>query len=245
MFKITICILFLFVSFCFSSDDFSSKLNLGEDAPIFFLKALDGNMVSIKDFCGERLRKPRKNKTKYNVIVSFWATYCEPCKKEIPHLIEFAKKNRSDVKLILISIDKEGMSKIQPFVKAMNIPKAVPVLSDKYGKAAEKYGVKNLPMLFIIDKQRKLRFMAKGFQEDVDLEKLLEEKIGMINSGQKTSSSESLGTSVAVVASKNDIAKRIILTSDADVIAQEMGISKEKVNSVKKEMNILIENSWR
>ncbi len=64
-------------------------LKSGNRAPSFSLPRLKGKRSVLNVWCGESLRKPYINDKKHTVILSFWATYCAPCMKEIPKLMKF------------------------------------------------------------------------------------------------------------------------------------------------------------
>ena len=90
------CYLALIYIICLNSvliaqDNQPVNLKIGDPAPLFVLKSLDDDRVFLRDYCGE-LRQPWKNKTKHVVLVSFFATWCKPCHKEIYELQETIKK---------------------------------------------------------------------------------------------------------------------------------------------------------
>jgi peroxiredoxin len=157
--------LFIVAQACYAAaaDKGGDSLKAGERAPIFMLQDLEGGRISLRDFCG-KLRNPWKNKTKYNVIISFWATYCIPCKKEIPELEQLVQDYAETTKLLLISIDKEGLKKVKPYIQQAGYTSTV--LLDKYQVVAKKYGVKSVPALFLIDREGKIRFTIMGYEED-------------------------------------------------------------------------------
>ncbi|NOZ62621.1 MAG: TlpA family protein disulfide reductase, partial [Calditrichaeota bacterium] len=140
----------------------TKNLKIGDPAPTFVLKSLDGNYVYLRDFCG-KLRPPIRLKKQHVIIISFFATWCKPCMKEIPELnkIEARFKNHG-LKIFMIDL-KEERQIVTKFARERKLPGAI--LLDKYGMAAKKYGVESLPRLFLIDRNGKLVWKTKGYQE--------------------------------------------------------------------------------
>ncbi len=140
-----------------------SVLKVGNPAPTFVLRDSTGADVFLRDFCGE-LRQPWKNKVKHVVILSFFATWCEPCLKEIPELEKLANEFRGrELKIFLVNL-KEDRALVEKFYREKNI--TLPVLFDKYGIVAGKYHVDSLPRLFVIDREGKLLWQTIGYQEN-------------------------------------------------------------------------------
>lgn len=113
--------------------------NLGGDkAPAFTLKSTDGKNISLSDFKGKV------------VVVDFWATWCGPCRKGIPDLISLQKEFKGDLVVIGISLDRETVNDVVPFVKknAINYPIVYgnEEVVNKFG------GVQAIPTSFVIDK---------------------------------------------------------------------------------------------
>lgn len=105
------------------------------------------------------------------VFLNFWATWCPPCRAEIPELIALYNKYKSEGLLILgIGLDKESSLKKFAEEKGMNYPAFV-----GNEKIAKDYKVQGIPATYIIDKEGKIAFHHVGFSPGV--EKTLEQEI--------------------------------------------------------------------
>jgi len=150
-----------------------SLLQPGTRAPSFSLITFDGTRTALYEVCGDTLLKPYSNKIRHTVIISFWATYCAPCQKEIPELQKFMAAHTTDsVKAFCISIDKEGSAIVEPFVKKMGY--TIPILLDQYKKVAARYGVSHLPALFVVDTHGIIRYSSSGYDGKTGLKDKLE-----------------------------------------------------------------------
>lgn len=176
-----ISLMIIITSIAASDNDDDPVFSVGDKAPNFTLPDLNNNYVFLRDFCGEKLRKPWVNKEKYAVVMSFFATWCVPCMKEIPHLTQVAEQFRDKkIKFFLIDVG-EDKAKLEPFLKEKNI--TLPVLLDQYQVVAEKYGAKSLPTLVVLDQNGKVRKYKKGFKDGSrfvkDMTDLLEQLTAM------------------------------------------------------------------
>jgi len=140
-----------------------TSLQKRDMAPTFFLKSLSGNDFFLTDYCGKPLQ-PWKNSERKIVVISFFATYCLPCLKEIPQLQALAMEFGEQVKFVLVDL-KEDSDKVNEFVKKHDI--VLPVLLDRYGIVAKKYGVETLPCLFVVDKAGRIVFILRGYDENI------------------------------------------------------------------------------
>lgn len=139
------------------------SLKVGDSAPTFSLPDLNNNYVFLRDFCGTKLRKPWINKTKHVVVLSFFATWCGPCIKEIPYVEKLMEEYKGKpIRFYLIDVG-EDPALVRPFIKKYNIK--LPVLVDRYMKTSEKYGANSLPRLVVIDKNGTVIKLRRGFTE--------------------------------------------------------------------------------
>ncbi len=149
-----------------------NTLPKGSKAPAFTLQNLAGEYIFLRDYCGVKLRKPWLHKTKYVVVLSFFATWCVPCQREIPHLMEVQRRLADQhVKFFLIDVG-EKHEKVAPFIKGKKY--TLPVLLDPYQVAAQKYGAHTLPRLVVIDKNGLVQKYNIGFDNKPDFTDELE-----------------------------------------------------------------------
>ena len=160
----------------------NSLLQPGTAAPTFSLPSLSHGRQNLRAFCGDTLFKPHINKTRHIVVISFWATYCKPCQREIPELMKFAEKHKDDsIKVFCISIDKEGAAAAGPFANKHKY--TLPILLDPYHKTAGRYGVTALPVLFVIDERGVIKYASLGYDEKTPVDRKLETIITSIRTG--------------------------------------------------------------
>lgn len=126
-------------------------------APDFSLKTSSGKTIVLSKLKGK------------TVVVNFWATWCGPCRAEIPGFMEVYEKYKSKgLEIVGISLDEGGWSDVGPFVKQLNIPYPV-VLGNS--KVAEQYGnIDAIPTTFIVDKDGHIVSRHIGYMKKEDFE---------------------------------------------------------------------------
>ena len=115
-----------------------TPVNVGSQAPGFTLPDLDGNQVDFSEYKGKV------------IFLNFWATWCEPCKEEMPsmQLLYDTFKRRSFV-VVAVSVDSSGPEGVKKFVDKYGL--TFPVLHDRRGRVKERYKTTGVPETFIID----------------------------------------------------------------------------------------------
>ena len=86
-------------------------------------------------------------------IVEFWATWCPPCRKSIPHLNELNKKYQGKG-LVIIGVTDEDKATIEKFRKG--VPMEYNVAIDKGGKLGQQFGISGIPQAFVVGKDGKI-----------------------------------------------------------------------------------------
>ncbi|MDQ7082775.1 MAG: TlpA disulfide reductase family protein [Aquificota bacterium] len=133
--------LLLYLGLFTNSHQVPGGLGVGKEAPDFRLKDLSGKEVSLSDFRGKV------------VLVNFWATWCPPCKEEIPIFQRVYKKYRDKGFEILAISSDSSPDPVKKFVKEYGL--GFIVLYDD-GSVAQKYGIQGLPTSFLINREGKI-----------------------------------------------------------------------------------------
>jgi peroxiredoxin len=120
-----------------------------QTAPEFALKDVNGATVRLSDYRGKV------------VLLNFWATWCGPCKFEIPWFIEFEQANKDrGFAVVGISMDEGGWEAVKPFLAEMNVNYRIllgnDIIAQLYG------GIDSLPTTFLIDRNGKVASARRG-----------------------------------------------------------------------------------
>ncbi|MEM8861342.1 MAG: redoxin domain-containing protein, partial [Chloroflexota bacterium] len=148
----------------FDETDIAGAVQVGQPAPNFTLVDLDGNTHTLESLQG----KP--------VIVNFWATWCAPCRVEMPEFEEaFADYAADD--LIILAVNREETPDVveEFFVNEMGLT-FTPLL-DNNAQVAERYGVFNMPTTYFVDLDGNVSDVHRGPLARVQLDGYLEKII--------------------------------------------------------------------
>lgn len=154
------------------------SLRLGDDAPAFVMDNLaTGEPVFLSDFAGRTLRQPWKNSPREVVVLCFWASWSEPCEKEITEISTVAAAfSGKPVRFFLVNTAERAGTSAE-VIKSTVAQRAykIPVLIDGTGTVADRYGVQTMPATVVIDKYAVLRLLhyGPGSAAGGNLEKLL------------------------------------------------------------------------
>lgn len=137
-------------------------LEKGNLAPDFELRSVDGKAMKLSSLRGKK------------VIVNFWATWCPPCRLEMPEMEKFYTKNKNEgIEILAVNLTKAEKSRadVPAFIEAYGI--TFPVLLDENSDAARLYGVSSIPASFIIDTQGVIQQKIVGPMTYEVMEKML------------------------------------------------------------------------
>jgi thiol-disulfide isomerase/thioredoxin len=123
----------------------------GQPAPDFSLDTLDGKAIRLSDFRGQA------------VLLNFWATWCGPCKIEMPWFVELQKQyGREGLQVVGVAMDDSSKEDIEKFVKQMGVN--YPILLGKEAVGQDYGGVNVLPTTFFIDRNGRIVGREFGLQ---------------------------------------------------------------------------------
>ena len=130
---------------------------LGQPAPDFMVKDIRGNTFKLSELKGKV------------VVLDFWATWCQPCKIEIPWFVDMYSRYRSQgLEVVGVAMDDEGAEVVKPFVERYRMNYKVVIgnekITDLFG------GIYGLPTTFIIDREGKIHSRHIGLVSRETLE---------------------------------------------------------------------------
>ena len=127
-------------------------VKLGEPAPNFQLPDLNGRLVTLSDFRGKV------------VLLNFWATWCGPCRVEMPTMEQLYRTfSRKDLEILAVSIDAQGVAITRPFQQEHHL--TFPILHDADYRVGLTYGARSLPRTFMVDRQGVVRHQIFGARD--------------------------------------------------------------------------------
>lgn len=123
-------------------------LKKGEVAPDFELETLDGETVSLSDYRGEK------------VIVNFWATWCPPCRSEMPDMQKFHEDYDAEILAVNLSSTEQSETQVHDFLDEYGV--TFTVLSDASNRVSTLYNASALPTSYLINTKGEIHNVAIG-----------------------------------------------------------------------------------
>lgn len=129
-----------------------SMVKVGDEAPNFQLRDLAGNVVSLSQLRGKV------------VLLNFWATWCGPCRVEMPAMEQLYRTlPRREFEILAISTDPQGVTVTRPFQQEMGF--TFPILHDLEYRVGLIYGARTLPITFMVDREGIIRQKIFGARD--------------------------------------------------------------------------------
>lgn len=132
-------------------------LGNGDTPPDFELETLSGDVVKLSDLKGKK------------VILNFWASWCGPCKAEMPHMEKYYKENKdsSNVEIIAVNLTQaerggfdKAIDKVEKFVDAYKLTFPIPL--DVDGEVMDAYQIVPIPTTYMIGTDGKIKHWIRG-----------------------------------------------------------------------------------
>lgn len=164
-----------------SGPSFSSRVNRSSPAPDFSLEALDGKTTHLSDFRGKA------------VLLNFWATWCGPCKIEMPWFVDFQKQYGSQgLQIVGVAMDDASKEDIGKFAKDMGVN--YPILIGKESVGDQYGGVPALPETFLIARDGKIVDKIIGLRGKAEIEDAIKEALNTRPAASQASASNNTAT---------------------------------------------------
>ena len=129
----------------------TSALEIGQAAPDFTLKTIEGKNLNLVEQRGEI------------IVLNFWASWCGPCRKEMPLLDSFYKKyNDLGVSVWGVNVEQENQAG-RDFLTGLNI--TFPIFFDSSNKISADYQVEAMPTTVIVDRNGQVRYVFRGYRD--------------------------------------------------------------------------------
>lgn len=140
-------------------------LNKGETPPDFTLTTLAGETLKLSDLKGKK------------VVLNFWATWCPPCKAEMPHMQDYYEDKAKDENVEIVAVNllytEKSLDNVHNFINSFDITFPIPL--DEKDKIGKMYEVLTIPSTYFIDSQGHLQHRVIGPVDEDKLVKLVDD----------------------------------------------------------------------
>lgn len=151
-----------FILYVSVAKDGEKVVKVGDKAPLFELKNLEGEKVALSDYKGK------------GVILNFWGTWCNPCKEEMPDLNRMNKIYHSKGVEVLTVHVKDSPQQVKQFFSELPEEVELMVALDGSGDVMRAYNANDLPNTYVIDKNGIIKAHHKGQMSRVDIKKYMD-----------------------------------------------------------------------
>lgn len=131
-----------------TGDSSEVGLEVGNLAPDFNLSTMDGESIQLSELRGER------------VMVNFWATWCPPCRAEMPDMQKFYENKDINILAVNLTETESDLMTIQNFVTDFEL--TFPILKDENTEVANTYQIQPIPTTFMVDSNGIIQYKAFG-----------------------------------------------------------------------------------
>ena len=159
---------YLWASFLVLPSRLEAAPRQGQPAPNFKIITTTGQPVTLENYRGHVL------------VVDFFATWCQPCRQSIPHLVEMNRKfGKQGLQILGLSADEDGERAVKAFANEYHINYPLALAGDA---ATADFGVRSVPVMFVIDKKGVIAEVYRGFSDEMgrrveqQIKRLLAEK---------------------------------------------------------------------
>ena len=140
----------------------------GQPAPNFKVISTSGQTISQENYRGHVL------------ILDFFATWCQPCRQSIPHLVEMNRKyGKQGLQILGLSVDEEGERAVKTFTDEFRVNYPLALAGDS---TTVDFGIRSVPIMYLVDKKGKIVEVYRGYSDEMarsleqSIKRLLAEK---------------------------------------------------------------------
>lgn len=125
----------------------------GQPAPNFKIVTTTGQPVTLNNYRGHVL------------VVDFFATWCQPCRQSIPHLVEMNRKyGKQGLQILGLSADEDGERAVKAFANEYHINYPLALAGDA---VTADFGIRSVPVMFVVDKKGVVAEVYRGFSDEM------------------------------------------------------------------------------
>ncbi len=130
-----------------------AALKAGQQAPGFKVITTTGQSVTLDNYRGHVL------------VIDFFATWCQPCRQSVPHLVEMNRKyGKQGLQILGLSADEDGERVVRTFAAEYKINYPLALAGDS---TTVDFGIRSVPVMFLIDKKGKIVEIYRGFTDEM------------------------------------------------------------------------------